>query len=296
MAKLFDCPPEVLVHTFANLPLSSLRALLATSRALNNLISTSALLQYILHLQSSAHSLYPSGSSVSLIDQLKVLVDAEERWKDWDYNSFSRLEVQHQPSGIYDLTSGIFILGESSPHARLTQALHWVDLRLGKDLVWHRFDLRTTIVDLGLNVLEWDLIAVVSVYVDVSFCHDMCGVLKGSYRRRVNPLFFQLDLNLLQLSKSKDSVVTHHPKAKKPIIPIMQYPFRDGQTSIAIEIVGPYLALLVIFPANRGSPDRLWVFEWQTGDVKFVSQKTMCTAPSVYPTQFLTYRHARHDG
>lgn len=97
-----------------------------------------------------------------------ALTDAEERWQDWDYTSFNRLEVQHRPSGIYDLTSGIFILGEGSTLGRLTVGLRWVDLRFGKDLVWHRFDLQTPIVDLGLNVLEWDLIAVVSMSVDFS--------------------------------------------------------------------------------------------------------------------------------
>jgi len=165
MTKLLDCPPELLVHIFAHLPLTSLRALLMTSRAINNLISTSVLLQYILQLQSSAHSLYPSGSPTSLVDQLKVLTDAERRWQSWEYTSFNRLEVQHRPSGIYDLTSGIFILGEGSALGRLTVGLRWVDLRLGKDLVWNRFDLQTPIVDLGLNVLEWDLIAVVSMCV-----------------------------------------------------------------------------------------------------------------------------------
>lgn len=96
------------------------------------------------------------------------------------------------------------------------------------------------------------------------------SVLTGICRRLGDPGFCQLDLNLLQLSKSKDSVATHHPRAKKPLIPIMQYPFQDGYCSIAAEIVGPYLALLIVFPGNRDSPDRLWVFEWQTGIVKFV--------------------------
>jgi hypothetical protein len=107
--------------------------------------------------------------------------------------------------------------------------------------------LQTPIVDLGLNVLEWDLIAVVSMCVEFFHLnHDVCSVLTGIYRRLGNPGFCQLDLNLLQLSKSKDSVATHHPKAKKPAIPIMQYPFEDGHCSIAIEIVGPYLALLIV--------------------------------------------------
>lgn len=181
MVNILDCPPELLVHIFAYLPLTSLHDLLATSKAFNDLISTSVLLQYILHLESSAHSLYPSASPTSLADQLKVLTDAEKRWQDWDYTGFNRLGVQHRPSGIYDLTSGIFILGEGSTLGRLTVGLRWVDLRLGKDLVWYRFDLQTPIVDLGLNVLEWDLIAVVSMCV-ISFLRlnrDVCGILTG---------------------------------------------------------------------------------------------------------------------
>jgi hypothetical protein len=44
-----------------------------------------------------------------------------------------------------------------------------VDLRLGKDLVWNLIDLKTPIVDLGVNVLEWDLIAVVSMCAEPFF-------------------------------------------------------------------------------------------------------------------------------
>jgi hypothetical protein len=112
--------------------------------------------------------------------------------------------------------------------------------------------------------------------------HNLCGALTGICRRLGNPGFCQLDLNLLQLSKSKNSVATHHSKAKKPIIPIMQYPFEDGHCSIAAEIVGPYLALLIVFPGNRDSPDRLWVFEWQTGNVKFVSLRAIYVASPVH--------------
>jgi hypothetical protein len=169
MPNLYDCPPELLVHIFAYLPSTSLRSLRVASKALNDLISASVLLQFLLHLQTSAHSLYPSTSTSSLVDQLAVLTDSENRWQDWDYTSYNRLEVQHRPSGIYDLTSGIFILGEGSALGRLTVGLRWVDLRLGGDLVWNRFDLQTPIVDLGVNVLEWDLIAVVSMCAQLSF-------------------------------------------------------------------------------------------------------------------------------
>lgn len=168
MAKLLDCPPEILVHIFSFLPSASLRRLLLTSRALNHLISSSVFLQFLLHLQTSAHSLYPSTSTGSLVRQLEVLTDSEKRWQDWEYTAYNRLEVQHRPSGIYDLTSGIFILGEGSALGRLTVGLRWVDLRLGKSLVWNRFDLHTPIVDLGVNVLEWDLIAVVSMCAEFS--------------------------------------------------------------------------------------------------------------------------------
>jgi hypothetical protein len=177
MANLLDCPPELLVHIFAYLPSASLRGLLVTSKALNHLISTSVLLQFLLHLQTTAHSLYPSSSTSYLIDQLNVLTDSEKRWQDWEYTTYNRLEVQHRPSGIYDLTSGIFILGEGSALGRLTVGLRWVDLRLGKDIVWNRFDLQTPIVDLGVNVLEWDLIAVVSMCAEFSFVIKItCGM------------------------------------------------------------------------------------------------------------------------
>ena len=76
----------------------------------------------------------------------------------------------------------------------------------------------------------------------------------------------------------------------------MQHPSADGYCSIAIEIVGPYLALLIVFPGNRGSPDRLWVFDWQTGDVNFVSRRTIIRYPLGPVAQSLTYRYAHRDG
>lgn len=90
-------------------------------------------------------------------------------------------------------------------------------------------------------------------------------------RRLGNPAFYQLDLNLLQLSQSRNGAPTHHSKANKPVIPIMQSPLGHVHCSIAAEVVGLHLALLLVFPGNSDSPDRLWVFEWQTGKVKFVS-------------------------
>jgi hypothetical protein len=159
MTKLLELPTELVIYIFALLPFRTLISLLSASKATNELISTSTLLQYLIWLGSSSYSSYPT--SVSLLDTLKELKRLEIGWSEWRVQSLTHLKVTHQPSGIYDLTCGVFLLGESG-WGRNTNALRWVDLRQGGDLQWYRLDLQTKIVDLALNVHEWDLIAVVT--------------------------------------------------------------------------------------------------------------------------------------
>jgi hypothetical protein len=79
-----------------------------------------------------------------------------------------------------------------------------------------------------------------------------------------------IELNLLQLSASKASVVRHHPLATRPVMPIISYPTRHGQCSLSMEIVGPYLALLIIFPYSIRPVDKLYIFDWKKGAMLFV--------------------------
>lgn len=60
------------------------------------------------------------------------------------------LPVLHPPSGIYELTCGVLLLGEAS-YSRDTKAAHWVDLRAEGELMWNRLSLDLNIVDLALN-------------------------------------------------------------------------------------------------------------------------------------------------
>jgi hypothetical protein len=270
MAQLLNLPPELLIHAFAYLPFNSLLRLSSTSKVINELISTSVVLQYVIWLGSSSHCDNPTATSVA--HSLQALKQGEEGWSEWKVRKLTHLEVNHRPSGIYDLTCGILILGESCL-GRTTNALQWVDLREGKDMIWNRLDLQANIIDLALNVHEWDLISIITTSVFVSpfllFSKQFLITCTG-FRTIVSPDTWHIQAHLLQLSTSKGSNAQYHPLALQPILPILSHHTRHGRCALSMEIVGAHLALLLTFPYSFRPVEKLYIFDWRTGKMIFV--------------------------
>lgn len=150
--SLLDLPPEILVQIFIRLPHTSLAALLSTCQSTYDVISSSVTLQYLISLDSSSHSSHPS--NLTIAERHKILKQKEDGWLEWKVKKKTTLNIDFMPSGIYELTCGVFLLGEAG-FGRITQAAYWADLRAAGELKWNRLDLKSNIVDLAVNIHEW---------------------------------------------------------------------------------------------------------------------------------------------
>lgn len=175
-ASLLDLPPELLIDILCFLPYHTLFACSGTNRLLNELVASSPRVQY--HLHAHIAGIRPDSttntSSLTLPDRLKLLKSREESWRTLHYSGTTSIPIPHNVSSIYDLTAGIYLLGEAlrteqrGLMARIerTRAVRYVRLPSlpmdGALLEWSRIDVGEEVVDIGLNVVELDLIAILT--------------------------------------------------------------------------------------------------------------------------------------
>jgi len=158
MAQFSDLPLELIAHILSKTSPNDLLACKLINKYFYNLIQSSILLQYHLALDSAKATDNPY-SSLSSSERLKALKDSESAWAFLRPKLTATIPVPHNPSGIYDLTGGVYLLG----NANRTQ-LHYLKLpSSGKDaMYWEVIDVGKTIIDMGLCVYEHDLIAIVT--------------------------------------------------------------------------------------------------------------------------------------
>jgi hypothetical protein len=176
--QLLELPPELLVPILSYLPLACLLSATSTCTTLHSLLLTSPTLRYRLALLS-AHQLDQRSPKCTLApaQRLARLEDSQRRWRSLNPVGMSKLGLSDGwSSGIYDLSGGVYFLGESLPGAsmtriRTTRAVRWAKLpdpsaSTGSTppVDWRRVDLGEDVVDIGVNVLEHDLLGVVTTY------------------------------------------------------------------------------------------------------------------------------------
>ncbi|KAG6844656.1 hypothetical protein H0H87_005107 [Tephrocybe sp. NHM501043] len=181
-------------------------------------------------------------SSHDALDRIRSLRDRVEGWFHMQLDFRRFIPVINFPSGIYDLTGGIYFRGDSG-----RKTIHYCELPSAPiDVaVWKQVHVDKTLVDIGVSVYEHDLIAIMTFTPHPSIP-----------RRNV------IEIHLLQLSTGKP-----HPLAKNPVLFISET--RASQPSMLIEIVGDHLVLVM----SQHTPhfhflDSLRVFEWKTGVLK----------------------------
>ena len=91
-----------------------------------------------------------------------------------DLSERTVIPLNHHPSGIYDLTGGVLLLGErqANQSAVGTDNVHTVKLqsafdrhddnKLSSDSLWQKIDVGRQVIDVGLAIQEHDLIAIVT--------------------------------------------------------------------------------------------------------------------------------------
>ncbi|EIN08121.1 hypothetical protein PUNSTDRAFT_126874 [Punctularia strigosozonata HHB-11173 SS5] len=267
LTGLLSLPPEILIEILAELPYRSLFAAICTCKTLHALVATSPRIQYA--LQSSIAGVAPIDESLTLhpvASRLEALRKREENWSNLTFTGVTEIPVRHRPSGIYDLTAGVYLLGESARATRgadlgnferRTKAVRFVRLPTkptpSEDVEWERIDIGEDVVDIGLNVHEHDLIAIVTHVLETPISSEALRSNPGTLR------FWNLRLHLLCLSTGKP-----HPLARQPVLYLGRA--GAGYHSIGIEIVGRALILLVLYPPDREQDD-MFVYDWMTGDL-----------------------------
>lgn len=168
MAQLLQLPPELLTEILATISLSDLLSASVTCKRFYQLIHASIPLQYRLALLSTGHTdNLSSQCALVTADRVFCLREMEKAWRVAHVARVVRIPAPPEgPSGIYDLTGGVYFLGERG--GTRTQAMRWVRLPSKDDPedveapVWQRAEVGEDIVDIGVNVRELDLLAVVT--------------------------------------------------------------------------------------------------------------------------------------
>ncbi|KAF8054232.1 hypothetical protein FPV67DRAFT_1132241 [Lyophyllum atratum] len=241
MPQLLDLPPETIVRILCYLDLQDLVSVTRTSRALHS-INAFQVLQYRFALQAAGLEDNPD-SSLVVAERLALLKNREEGWSNFSFDFRTTLPIQHMPSGIYDMTGGIYLLGDVNK-----RTLHYCKLpsKPSDPLTWSRIDIDRPLVDMGLSIYEHDLIAIVTT--------------------SPHPTHFGMhviEVLLLEFSTGKP-----HPLARIPVLSVVETHW--PRPAIGIEIVGDHLALVLTYYVNHehAPRDRFYIFDWKTGTLK----------------------------
>lgn len=169
MAKFLDLPLEILVETICYLNVVDTYTCRRLCRTLYNLISDSMKLQYVTKIKIAGMQDNPY-CKLSIPERLSTLERREISWRLANYTFFTGMEVPSPWSGVYDLTSSVYLLGKSSPDVdSVTTGVQTIRLPYtdqGADHIeWTEFNFGMDIIDFGTAIEEHDLLACVSLYV-----------------------------------------------------------------------------------------------------------------------------------
>ncbi|KAG5730616.1 hypothetical protein E4T56_gene4141 [Termitomyces sp. T112] len=244
--QLFDLPLELILRVLGFLDLSELTVLMRTHSTFRQSIQDSQGFQYRFAairagVESNVHSNHTTWERLAL---LKI---REKSWLHMEVDFQKSIPNVKFPSGIYDLTGGIYFRGDLS-----RRSIHYCPLpsKSTDPISWRRIRVDRALVDIGVSVYEHNLIAILTYSPHPTIA-----------RKNI------IEIVLLELSTGKP-----HPMAKKPVLFI-------GETSaskpaILLEVVGEYLVLVMTRESRElNAPSTLRVYEWITGTLNMDIQR-----------------------
>jgi len=162
---MLDLPAELLVQILSFLPSSDiLSSGLLVNRYLHNLIKESSLLQYHIETKHAGVEDNPQSTMVTA-ERLEALRRSQYAWANFFVGKRVNLPVRHRSSGLYDLSAGVYVLGELGDGSAdyPTPALRYTNLCTDQgNKPWARISVDRNIIDFGLAIREHDLIALVT--------------------------------------------------------------------------------------------------------------------------------------
>lgn len=162
----FDLPTEMIVRTLAFLSLKDLISCQLTNKFLRSLVTSSLQLQYLIEAEAAGVQ-DNVNSSLPVSERLEELKRSESAWTNFLVKQHQTIAIRHKSSGYYDLTGGVYVLGESNDDGSIpptSNTLRYAPLTSANDKAlekeWPRIKLEHNIIDFGLAIYEHDLIAV----------------------------------------------------------------------------------------------------------------------------------------
>ncbi len=171
--SLLTLPDELIVQIAYHLTPGDLLHIQEVCSRLQDVVKSNAALQYAIELFVSGMIDNPSSRLVPG-ERLRILRAKEHAWRELDLSDRTVLPLSHHPSGIYDLTGGVLLLGERKVTESLvgTDNVHTVKLhsvfdrgdgdRPDPNSLWRKIDLGKQVIDVGLAIQEHDLVAIVT--------------------------------------------------------------------------------------------------------------------------------------
>ena len=158
---LLSLPNELIIQILSHLTHQALIACQLANKALYITIKHSVLLQFRIALSMFRATDNPS-CHLGLSERFKALRDSEHAWTYLRKDFKQRITVNYEVSGIYDLSDGVFLLGNAT-----RTALYYVKLPSSVEdhVKWKKIELNPSegkIVDMGFCLHEHDLLAVVT--------------------------------------------------------------------------------------------------------------------------------------
>ncbi|KAJ2915089.1 hypothetical protein MD484_g5358, partial [Candolleomyces efflorescens] len=245
MSKLLALPDEILIQTLCNLSILDLLSCKLTCFKLNAIVTSTAEIQYVIALELAGLEDNKS-CYLGAAEKAAKVAQAQLAWRKQKPIFTTNVKVEHETSGVYDLTGGVYLLG-----GRRRLDLRYVPLPDSEEEQpkWKGIGMGETVIDMGLCIDEHDLVVVVT-----------------TTRISDEPRLFDIALNFLQFSTGLP-----HPLAKQTRI--SAYKNKYARPAVGIEIVGENLVLILahfLDPLiDTSQPeDRVFIFEWRTGQLK----------------------------
>ncbi|KAF5380137.1 hypothetical protein D9615_006303 [Tricholomella constricta] len=238
---LLQLPPEIVVRILYYLDIVDLVSVSCTHSTVYKYTQSFQILQYRFATQAAAVDDNPHCKLI-ISERLALLKSREEGWARFNIDFRKSISVLHHPSGIYDMTGGIYLLGDES-----RRTLHYCTLpsKPSDSVAWSQIHVEHTLVDMGLSIYEHDLIAIVT-----------------TKPHPTDTSVHIIELNLLQFSTGQP-----HPRARNPVFFVAETGW--PRPAIGIEIVGDNIALITTHFLNPFQPrDRFYIFDWPTATLK----------------------------
>src|ERR1700722_10435661 len=162
ISPLLTLPTELIIYVLSYLPIADILACQRLNRLFDCVVRQSVLLRYAIETKVAGVVDNPHAPLV-LSERLENLRSREDAWASFTIKFRSLIPVPHVPSGIYDLTGGIYLLGNALVFDRLfTTAMSFLQLPSSPHVspAWTRICVNHDIVDIGLAEQEHNLIGV----------------------------------------------------------------------------------------------------------------------------------------